>query len=83
MPATRVQDYFGEKVAFYFLFLAHATSFFAVAAVVGFGVFLNTLLSQRAENAASVPYFCAFMGLWASFFVSCLNACVRASVLAK
>ena len=66
---TQVRSYFGEKIAFYYLFLAHATTYFSYAAVIGFAVFLNTLISPEAENAASVPYFCAFMGLWATFFI--------------
>ena len=33
--------------------------YFSYAAVIGFAVFLNTLISPQAENAASVPYFCA------------------------
>ena len=69
LPSERVRSYFGEKIAFYYLFLAHATTYFSYAAVIGFAVFLNTLISPEAENAASVPYFCAFMGLWATFFI--------------
>ena len=57
---TQVRSYFGEKIAFYYLFLAHATTYFSYAAVIGFAVFLNTLISPQAENAASVPYFCAY-----------------------
>jgi hypothetical protein len=59
LPSERVRSYFGEKIAFYYLFLAHATTYFSYAAVIGFAVFLNTLISPEAENAASVPYFCA------------------------
>ena len=57
---TQVRSYFGEKIAFYYLFLAHATTYFSYGAVIGFAVFLNTLISPQAENAASVPYFCAY-----------------------
>ena len=60
LPSERVRSYFGEKIAFYYLFLAHATTYFSYAAVIGFAVFLNTLISPQAENAASVPYFCAY-----------------------
>jgi len=69
VPAHRICEYFGEKIAFYFLFLAHATSFFAFAGLVGIGVWINTLVSPKAENAVTVPYFCAFMGMWATCFV--------------
>ena len=55
LPSERVRSYFGEKIAFYYLFLAHATTYFSYAAVIGFAVFLNTLISPEAENAASVP----------------------------
>ena len=50
-----MRSYFGEKIACYYLFLAHATTYFSYAAVIGFAVFLNTLISPEAENAASVP----------------------------
>ena len=38
------------------------------AGLVGIGVWINTLVSPKAENAVTVPYFCAFMGMWATCF---------------
>jgi len=44
-PFTRIKDYFGEKVALYFVFLGHYTSAIMVAAIVG--AFLCCLLQSR------------------------------------
>lgn len=67
-PFTRIKDYFGEKIAMYFLFLGHYTAAVMVAALVGTAFYLVTVV-QADPNSPSIPFFCVFMALWATLFV--------------
>lgn len=67
-PFNRIKDYFGEKIAMYFLFLGHYTAAVMVAAVVGTIFYLITVI-EADPNHPSIPFFCVFMALWATCFV--------------
>jgi hypothetical protein len=64
-----VIDYFGEKVAYYFLFLGHYTSWLFVAAIVGIGAWANIAVNNNDPNAPVIPYYSGFMALWATCFL--------------
>lgn len=67
-PFNRIKDYFGEKIAMYFLFLGHYTAAVMIAAVVGLVFYLITVVSAD-PNSPAIPFFCVFMALWATLFV--------------
>ncbi|KAJ8600213.1 hypothetical protein CTAYLR_001924 [Chrysophaeum taylorii] len=67
-PFNRIKDYFGEKIAMYFLFLGHYTTAVMVAAAVGTVFYFITVI-QANPNSPAIPVFCVFMALWATLFV--------------
>merc|ERR1719326_2147861 len=69
MPYThieKVRDYFGEKVAFYFLWMSFLIKWLVVPSALGATLTLLDLLDQTPDNMTVVP-FCIFMGVWAAF----------------
>lgn len=64
-----VRDYFGEKIAFYFLFLGHYTSWLVWATVAGFIVYIDVAIENDDPNATLTPYFAVFMALWSTSFL--------------
>jgi len=67
-PVTKIKDYFGEKIGFYFLFVGHYTTWFIYSSIVGVAVYAHTAADFRGENAASIPFFCVFISLWTTLF---------------
>jgi hypothetical protein len=68
-PMDDIKDYFGEKVALYFLWLGHYTSWLMSAGVVGFFCWINVAAQNNDPNAVIMPYFATFLALWATLFL--------------
>lgn len=62
-------DYFGEKVGLYFLWLGHYTSWLFPAAIIGILAWISVADNNNDPNAATIPYYSAFMALWATSFL--------------
>lgn len=62
-----VRDYFGEKVAFYFLFMSYFIKALLLPGLVGGALFLVDILAQTPDNFTAIP-FCIFMGIWSALF---------------
>lgn len=64
-----VRDYFGEKVAFYFEFLGHYTTWLFWASIVGVCVWINVAYENNNPDAVLIPYFAVYMAVWSTFFL--------------
>jgi anoctamin-10/anoctamin-7 len=64
-----VRDYFGEKIAFYFVFLGEYTSWLFWASVAGCIVFIDVCIENGDANSVLTPYFAVFMALWSTLFL--------------
>lgn len=61
-----VKDYFGEKIAMFFLFLGHYTSWLVPAAIIGFFAWINVAAQENDPSTVTMPYFAAFVALWST-----------------
>mmetsp|Transcript_102855 Transcript_102855/g.160464 ORF Transcript_102855/g.160464 Transcript_102855/m.160464 type:complete len:777 (+) Transcript_102855:320-2650(+) len=61
--ALNVRDYFGEKVALYFLFMSFYWKAWLVPAVLGVLVQMCDVLFMTPDNITAVP-FCIFISVW-------------------
>lgn len=72
-PFNHIKDYFGEKIAMYFLFLGHYSTMVLYAAIVGVVFYIITLMPEDPGyggiNSPAIPFFCVFMSLWATLFI--------------
>ena len=68
-PVDQIKDYFGEKIGLYFKWLGMYTSWLVVAAVLGFGFWINVAVDQNDPNTKSVPYFAGLMAMWSVVFL--------------
>ena len=78
-PIERVKDYFGEKIALYFCWLGHYTTWLIGASVLGSITYVVVVLASLAHESDDVPYeasptnpvplFAFLMALWATFFL--------------
>ena len=64
-----VRDYFGEKVAFYFVFLGHYTTWLFWASIVGLCVWIDVAYENNNPDAVLIPYFAIYMAIWSTFFL--------------
>lgn len=64
-----VKDYFGEKIALYFLWLGHYTTWLISAAVIGFFAWINVAADNNDPSAPVIPYFAAFIAVWSTLFL--------------
>jgi hypothetical protein len=55
-PLDDVRDYFGEKVALFYVFLCHYTTWCAYLAVAGFGVVLDGFVGSEEYRRVRVVY---------------------------
>ncbi|CAB9508405.1 Anoctamin-10 [Seminavis robusta] len=62
-PLDSVEEYFGEKVAFYFAWLQHCSSHLLVLTCAGMIVFACMLVSENWDHAIR-PYWSIFVMLW-------------------
>jgi hypothetical protein len=64
-----VKDYYGEKIAFYFLWLGHYTTWLIPAAIIGFIGWLGVAADDNNPNAPIMPYFATFIAIWSTIFL--------------
>ncbi|RHY35867.1 hypothetical protein DYB30_003370 [Aphanomyces astaci] len=81
-PFDNIREYFGERIAFYFVYLGHYTTFMLYAAIFGVLVFTaqlfikdtrTTLASGEVLVVSHIPYlvpaFGLFMCVWSTIFL--------------
>mmetsp|Transcript_112623 Transcript_112623/g.351109 ORF Transcript_112623/g.351109 Transcript_112623/m.351109 type:complete len:744 (+) Transcript_112623:109-2340(+) len=64
----KVRDYFGERIALYFLFMSHFNKWLTVPAIAGVFLWLLDLIMGTPDNPTAI-FMCVGMGLWATFFI--------------
>jgi hypothetical protein len=64
-----VRDYFGEKIALFFTFLGHYTTWLFGAGIIGFFAWIWVAGDNNNPNAPVIPYFAAFIGIWSTLFL--------------
>eukprot|EP00929_Paragymnodinium_shiwhaense_P010238 TRINITY_DN1147_c0_g1_i1.p1 TRINITY_DN1147_c0_g1~~TRINITY_DN1147_c0_g1_i1.p1 ORF type:complete len:736 (-),score=190.12 TRINITY_DN1147_c0_g1_i1:132-2339(-) len=63
-----VRDYFGERIALYFLFISHMLKWLMLPGIVGFGLWFVDMVDGTPDNYTSLPL-CVGMGIWCVLFV--------------
>ena len=64
-----IRAYFGEQIAFYFLWLGHYTSWSIPAAIIGSLVWSYLAIRGDSPNSAVISGYAMFMALWSTFFL--------------
>lgn len=64
----KCRDYFGERIAMYFLFMSHLNKWLIFPALAGLVLSFVELCLGTPDNWTSI-FFCIGMGVWATFFV--------------
>lgn len=64
VPASRIREYFGEKIAMYFAFLSFYTIFLIAPALIGIPVFFIQLFAGRDATVWSNVVFSFVMIIW-------------------
>ena len=67
-PIEKLREYFGEKIALYFVFVGFYAKWLTFPAAVGFLVQLSQFLSGMADNWAA-PVYCVLMAGWSALFL--------------
>ena len=78
-PLDSVEEYFGEKVAFYFAWLQHCSTHMLVLTCAGLIVFMCQLISQNFDHPIR-PYWSIFIMFWS--FTVLINWRKRSNFLA-
>lgn len=64
-----VKDYFGEKIAFYFLFLGHYTTWLISTAWLGAASWIVVATENNNPNTVWMPFFAAFVSIWSTLML--------------
>jgi len=67
-PVDEIRDYFGEEEAFYFAWLGLYTRMLYIPSAVGLLTQLWNINNGSINDSIVVPFFCAFIALWAISF---------------
>ncbi|CAM9486276.1 unnamed protein product [Ascophyllum nodosum] len=67
-PLSEIKDYLGEKIALYFAFLGHYTTWLGPLSIVGTIMAIDQLIEWDLD-AVLVPYFGVFVSFWAVFML--------------
>ncbi len=67
-PVDNIRDYFGERIAFYFVYLNHYVNALVSPAIGGLVTYIVKVIYGDPENFL-MPYFTVFMILWSTFFI--------------
>jgi hypothetical protein len=62
----KVRDYFGEKVAFYYVWMAFYWKWLTIPGLVGVVLQVLDVAFRTPDNMTAVP-FCLFLGVWSIF----------------
>jgi len=67
---NRVRDYFGERIALYFLFMSHLQLYLLLPAAVGLVLWVvqSPLVLGTPDNPTAIPL-CIAVGFWGTLFV--------------
>ena len=76
-PIDYVKDYFGEKIALYFEFVGHYTTWLLPLSLIGFIVTLSIIaegailksFTKGLDQGYLIPVFCLFVSFWAQFML--------------
>lgn len=68
-PLDSIEEYFGEKVTFYFAWLQHSSFHLIPISILGLIVFLCQVLSGKFDHEVR-PYYACVVMIW-SFYVMC------------
>lgn len=77
-PLDEVKDYLGEKVALYFEFTAHYTTWLLPLSIGGVIVALNIAIETGMSNgdidsalltAYTIPFYCIFVSFWSQLMI--------------
>lgn len=76
-PIDDIRDYFGEKIALYFEFLGHYTSWLMPNAICGLIVMVDILVETAMYGSLAnalgagvlVPFYCIFVSFWSQFML--------------
>ncbi len=63
-----VKDYYGEKVAMYFAWLAHYTRQLILPSLVGVAIFIHQYW-ENSLTVQTVPFYAFFMGIWVTVYL--------------
>mmetsp|Transcript_45427 Transcript_45427/g.102897 ORF Transcript_45427/g.102897 Transcript_45427/m.102897 type:complete len:753 (+) Transcript_45427:113-2371(+) len=64
--AAQLRDYFGDRIAFYFLFLGFYWKWIAPLALIGVVLQLLDVFERTPDNSTAIP-FCILMSVWSVF----------------
>jgi len=64
--ANKIRDYFGDRIAFYFLFMAWYVKWLFPIAVIGLVLQLIDVIARTPDNMTAIP-FCVLMSVWSTF----------------
>jgi len=64
----KVRDYFGERIALYFLFMSHFNQWLVAATAVGLLLFIFDRIIGTSDNFTAI-FLCTGIGFWSIFFV--------------
>jgi hypothetical protein len=64
--ANKIRDYFGDRIAFYFLFMAFYWKWLVPIAIVGLALQFIDVIFRTPDNITAIP-FCILMSVWSTF----------------
>jgi len=70
-PIEQIREYFGEKIALYFVFLGYYTTMLWIPALCGCMLFVTQIYSRYKSGSMDnpwVPLYCCFITIWAIAF---------------
>ena len=72
-PIEAVREYFGEKIALYFLWIGYYTTMLWIPAICGIILTISQVYSHIVTDSMDnpwVPLYCCFITVWAIIFIS-------------
>ena len=74
-PFLEIRDYFGEKVALYFMWLGCYTKWLMYATLAGFIAWIQISSERDDYSVELVPVFATFLAVWSTLFLEHWKRC--------